>query len=179
MPSANISCYDKNWEHNRSLKKEECVCADFLGNTVVIVFRGLGSLRSVDKENGRPSGGRRDRSGVGPALLRWPRQAWNGSGKIQETGTEEPLGAGSPSSPGGRGVRTCRNGKPSPGLHVEVKDYRLPWCPNKTTPLTVTTVSHKIINVSGSEGPGRASSPTQGQNGFIPQAETSADMPRL
>lgn len=95
-----------------------------------------------------------------PIPLRWPRQAWNGSGKVQETGTEEPLGAGSPSSPRGRGVRTCRNGKPSPGLHVEVKDYRLPRCSNKTTPLTMTTVNHKIMNVSGLEGPGRASSPS-------------------
>lgn len=70
---------------------------------------------------------------------------------------------GSPSSPGGRGVRVCRNIKLNPSLHVEDKDHRLPRCPNETTPLNMTTVNHKTRKVLELEGQRRASSPAQGQ----------------
>lgn len=76
-------------------------------------------------------------------------------------------------------MRASRSGKWSPSLHVEEKDYQLPGCSNKIPPLNMTAVHHKIIKVLELEGPRRASSPAQGQTGFILQAEMSADMPRF
>lgn len=76
-------------------------------------------------------------------------------------------------------MRASRSGKRSPSFHVEEKDYQLPGCSNKITPLNMTAVHHKIIKVLELEGARRASSPAQGQTGFILQAEMSADMPRF
>lgn len=76
-------------------------------------------------------------------------------------------------------MRASRSGKRSPRFHVEEKGYQLPGCSNKITPLNMTAVHHKIIKGLELEGPRRASSPAQGQTGFILQAEMSADMPRF
>lgn len=62
---------------------------------------------------------------------------------------------------------------------MEEKDYRLPGCSSKTAFLNMTSVNHKIINILELERPRRASSPAQGQTGFILPADTNADMPRF
>lgn len=76
-------------------------------------------------------------------------------------------------------MSVCRNIKLNPSLHVEEKDYPLPGCPKETTPLNTTTVNHKTRKVLELEGPRRASSPAQGQTGFILQAQMTADTPRF
>ena len=76
-------------------------------------------------------------------------------------------------------MRRYRNGKLRPSLYVEVKDHRVPWCSSKTTPVVRTTVNRAILRVLELGGPRRVASPAQGQTGFILQAETSADMPRI
>lgn len=157
MHSANISCY-KDWGQITDHRRRRNVCTDFLGKAFVLVFRVLHCLKSMD---GR-------RLGVQGQMQRGPFSAemgvgrcGNGSWRILE-----------------RGVRLCRNGKLSPGLQVEVKDYRSPRCSNETTPLTMTTMNHKIIKVLGLEGPRRASSPAQGQTVYFASRD-SADMPRF
>lgn len=77
----------------------------FSGKTCCIVFRVLGSLKSMDKRKLVTSWG-----DTGTEIWRGPGPAeravdWHGNGgrKIQGTGTAEPLGASSPLSPGGKG----------------------------------------------------------------------------
>lgn len=77
-------------------------------------------------------------------------------------------------------MRVNRNGKQSPRfLSCGRERDQLLGLSSKTAPLNMTTVHHKITKVWELEGPRRASSPAQGQTGFILQAEMSADMPRF
>lgn len=102
MHSANISCY-KDWGQITDRRRRRNVCTDFLGKAFVLVFRVLHSLKSMDGRRLGVQGQMQRRlfsaeMGVG--------RCGNGSWRILE-----------------RGVRLCRNGKLSPGLQVEVKDY--------------------------------------------------------